>query len=89
MVAGCRALRPAALAAFDSKDYVNRLGLAARAQTPADIDQVMAPLGWRRSAWFGVPQAPRMPAGTDNFPEGRERRILPVLDDGISAPRLG
>ena len=161
MRAGLCADWPAALAAFDSKDYVNRLGLAARAQTPADIDQVMAPLGWRRSAWFGVrvftdhrdepapgpeqlapmlaaeleaggrdpyrtvaallhlvygrrpevpperglravlaqprllrggraaPQAPGIPAGTDSFPEGRERRILPVLDDGISAPRLG
>ena len=51
---GLRGDWAAALAAFDSKDYVNRLGLPARAHAPANIDQVMAPLGWRRSAWFGV-----------------------------------
>ncbi|MGO8884915.1 MAG: class I SAM-dependent methyltransferase [Streptosporangiaceae bacterium] len=45
---------PGALAAFDSKDYVNRLGLSARAHAPADIDLVMEPLGWQRTAWFGV-----------------------------------
>lgn len=44
----------AALAAFDSKDYVNRLGLAAHAHVPADIDRVMLPLGWQRHSWFGV-----------------------------------
>jgi S-adenosylmethionine-dependent methyltransferase len=44
----------AALAAFDSRDYVNRLGLAAHAHVPADIDRVMLPLGWQRHAWFGV-----------------------------------
>jgi S-adenosylmethionine-dependent methyltransferase len=44
----------AALRAFDSKDYVNRLGLAAHAHAPEDVDRAMAPLGWRRQAWFGV-----------------------------------
>ncbi len=45
---------PGALAAFDTAGYVNRLGLAARAHTPADIDAVLVPLGWRRTGWFGV-----------------------------------
>jgi SAM-dependent methyltransferase len=45
---------PAALSAFDSKDYVNRLGLPARAHAPADTDQVLGPLGWQRQEWFGV-----------------------------------
>ena len=40
--------------AFDSRDYVNRLGLAAHAHAPQDVDRVLAPLGWRRAAWFGV-----------------------------------
>jgi SAM-dependent methyltransferase len=51
---GLRGRWPAALAAFDSKDYVNRLGLAARAHAPADVDEVLAPLGWQRRKWFGV-----------------------------------
>ena len=45
---GLRGDWPAALAAFDSKDYVNRLGLLARAHAPADIDEVLGPLGWQR-----------------------------------------
>jgi len=55
------ALRPglagdgrAALAAFGGREYVNRLGLAARAHAPADLDAVLGPLGWRRTAWYGV-----------------------------------
>ena len=51
---GLRGDWPAALAAFDSKDYVNRLGLRARAHAPADIDEVLGPLGWQRQMWFGV-----------------------------------
>jgi S-adenosylmethionine-dependent methyltransferase len=43
-----------ALRAFDSKEYVNRLGIAARAHAPADVDLLLAPFGWRRRAWFGV-----------------------------------
>jgi len=43
-----------ALAAFGSRDYVNRLGLRVRAHAPEDIDIALAPLGWRRVAWFGV-----------------------------------
>ena len=55
------AVRPAllrdwagALAAFDTSDYVNRLGVAARAHTPADVAAVLEPLGWGGHAWFGV-----------------------------------
>ena len=55
------AVRPAllrdwagALAAFDTSDYVNRLGVAARAHTPADVAAVLEPLGWSGHAWFGV-----------------------------------
>jgi S-adenosylmethionine-dependent methyltransferase len=51
---GLRGNWPAALAAFDTKDYVNRLGLRARAHVPAEVDQVLAPLGWQRREWFGV-----------------------------------
>ena len=43
-----------AASAFDSKDYVNRLGLPAHAHTPQDVDRALQPLGWRRLAWFGV-----------------------------------
>ena len=45
---------PDALAAFDSLDYVNRLGLAARAHTPGQLDELFGPLGWHRHDWFGV-----------------------------------
>ena len=51
---GLRGRWPEALRAFGSKDYVNRLGLAAHAHTPQDVDRALEPLGWRRSAWFGV-----------------------------------
>jgi hypothetical protein len=37
-----------ALAAFDNRHYVNRLGLAARAHTPEDIDQGLIRHHWRR-----------------------------------------
>ncbi|MEP7025457.1 MAG: methyltransferase domain-containing protein, partial [Actinomycetota bacterium] len=51
---GLRGDWPAALRAFDSKDYVNRLGVAALALTPADLDQLLGPLGWQPAGWFGV-----------------------------------
>jgi S-adenosylmethionine-dependent methyltransferase len=51
---GLRGRWPEAMRAFDSKDYVNRLGLAARAHAPRDVDRVLGPMGWRRRAWFGV-----------------------------------
>jgi len=51
---GLRGRWPEAARAFDSKDYVNRLGLAAHAHTPQDVDRALQPLGWRRGAWFGV-----------------------------------
>ena len=37
-----------------SADAINRLGLAAHAHTPRDVDRALQPLGWRRTAWFGV-----------------------------------
>lgn len=54
MRAGLRGDAAGALAAFDRLDYVNRLGIAARAHTPAQLDGVLAPLGWRAERWFGV-----------------------------------
>jgi hypothetical protein len=51
---GLRGRWPEALRAFDSKDYVNRLGLPAHAHTPQDVDRALRPLGWQRSSWFGV-----------------------------------
>jgi SAM-dependent methyltransferase len=43
-----------ALGAFDTRDYTNRLGLPARAHTPAEVDDTLGPLGWRRDRWYGV-----------------------------------
>lgn len=43
-----------ARAASDFCRYVNRLGLTARAHTPADLDAALGPFGWRRERWFGV-----------------------------------
>jgi len=54
MRGGLRGQWAEALRAFDTKDYVNRLGLAAHAHAPQDVDRALEPLGWRRSAWFGV-----------------------------------
>jgi len=51
---GLRGDSAAALAAFDRLEYVNRLGIAARAHTPAGLDGTCAPLGWRPERWFGV-----------------------------------
>lgn len=51
---GLRGNWPAAVAAFDARDYVNRLGLPAHAHAPADVDAVLGPLGWQRRKWFGV-----------------------------------
>lgn len=51
---GLRGDWPAALRAFDSQDYVNRLGVAAHAHVPAELDLVLRPLGWTRRSWFGV-----------------------------------
>lgn len=43
-----------ALVAFDRPDYVNRLGLRARAHTPEALDAVVGAWGWRRDSWHGV-----------------------------------
>jgi S-adenosylmethionine-dependent methyltransferase len=51
---GLRGRWPEALAAFDSLDYVNRLGVPAHAHTPRQIDAQLEPLGWRRQRWYGV-----------------------------------
>ena len=51
---GLRGRWPEALAAFDSLDYVNRLGVPAHAHTPEGMDALTAPLGWRRRQWYGV-----------------------------------
>jgi S-adenosylmethionine-dependent methyltransferase len=42
------------LAAFDSHEYVNRLGLHARMHTPTELNSILAPLGWYLDRWFGV-----------------------------------
>jgi S-adenosylmethionine-dependent methyltransferase len=51
---GLRGDGAGALASFDSLEYVNRLGIAARAHTPEELDDELAPLGWRRHRWYGV-----------------------------------
>jgi hypothetical protein len=43
-----------ALAAFDSQEYVNRLGLNARMHTASELDSVLAPFEWHFDRWFGV-----------------------------------
>jgi len=43
-----------ALEAFDSLDYVNRLGVAAHAHTPSLLDELLGRLGWVRERWYGV-----------------------------------
>ena len=40
---GLRGRWPEAARAFDSKDYVNRLGLGAHAHTPQDVDRALHP----------------------------------------------
>jgi S-adenosylmethionine-dependent methyltransferase len=45
---------PAALSAFDTLEYTNRLGLTAHAHTPDIIDRAVAPFGWHRQRWYGV-----------------------------------
>ena len=51
---GLRGDWPDAMKAFDSKDYTNRLGLAAHGHTPQDLDAVLEPQGWRSLDWQGV-----------------------------------
>jgi SAM-dependent methyltransferase len=51
---GLRGRSREALAAFDSCDYVNRLGLPAHAHTPTDLDHVLRALGWVPKRWYGV-----------------------------------
>ena len=55
------AMRPGLLGAWAdvapalaATGYTNRLGITARAHTPAGLDEVCGPLGLRRTAWWGV-----------------------------------
>jgi SAM-dependent methyltransferase len=43
-----------AVRAFDRHEYINRLGLSARAHTPAELDQVLREWGWARAEWYGI-----------------------------------
>jgi SAM-dependent methyltransferase len=51
---GLRGNPTEALAAFDQRDYVNPLGLAAHIHTPDDLHTVLTPLGWQPREWYGV-----------------------------------
>lgn len=51
---GLRGDYPAALRAFDTRRYTNRLGLQAQAHTPDFIDHALRPFGWQRQRWYGV-----------------------------------
>lgn len=51
---GLRASWGGALDAFDSLAYVNRMGVAAHAHRPSDLEPVLAPLGWAPGRWYGV-----------------------------------
>lgn len=54
MRAGLRGCWSEASAAFDRRDYVNRLGLAAHTHTPQELDAATRSYGWQRDAWYGV-----------------------------------
>jgi len=60
-----------AVSAFDDLGYVNRLGLAARAHTPEDLDPILNGDGWQRHGWYGV----RV------FTDHREGEALPALKE--------
>jgi S-adenosylmethionine-dependent methyltransferase len=51
---GLRGDYPAALRAFGTYQYTNRLGLTAQAHTPEIIDRALRPFGWQRQRWYGV-----------------------------------
>ena len=51
---GLRGDYPAALRAFDTRQYTNRLGLRAQAHTPDVLDRALRPFGWQRRRWYGV-----------------------------------
>jgi S-adenosylmethionine-dependent methyltransferase len=51
---GLRGNTAATAAAFDRREYVNRLGLSAVSHTPRQLEALLAPLGWRQTGWFGV-----------------------------------
>jgi SAM-dependent methyltransferase len=51
---GLRGDFQAALRAFGTLQYTNRLGLTAHAHTPDIIDHAVAPFGWWRRRWYGV-----------------------------------
>jgi S-adenosylmethionine-dependent methyltransferase len=51
---GLRGDYPAALSAFDTLEYTNRLGRTAHAHTPDIIDSAVADFGWQRQRWYGV-----------------------------------
>ncbi|HKS51764.1 MAG TPA: methyltransferase domain-containing protein [Pseudonocardiaceae bacterium] len=51
---GLRGDYPAALSAFGTLEYTNRLGLTAHAHTPDIIDRALASFNWQRQRWYGV-----------------------------------
>lgn len=89
---GLRGRWPEALGAFDSLDYVNRLGVAARAHTPQLLDAALEPLGWQRERWFGVrvftdhrDGVPAGPADPGDPGDPGHRTELTELDGAIAA----
>jgi len=54
MRAGLRGRWSEASAAFDRRDYVNRLGLAAHTHTPRELDAATRGYGWKPAPWYGV-----------------------------------
>jgi SAM-dependent methyltransferase len=86
---GLRGDWPAACAAFDSREYTNRLGLRARAHTPAELDRALAPLGWRRERWFGVRVFTDHRAGAPPAGEELERLLAAEREAGRRDPYRG
>jgi len=67
------------IGAFDTRHYVNRLGVTARFHTLDDTDALLGPLGWTRDRWWGVR------VFTDHLDE--EAPQSPELDALVEAER--
>jgi SAM-dependent methyltransferase len=82
------ALRPAlrrdwkgALAAFDSRQYVNELGLLATADRIEDVEEYLARAGLEMVEWYGVRVLNDAIATDQAVPDGEELALLLDAED--------
>ncbi len=78
---GLRGQWAAALAAFDGPDYVNELGVAARADRLEDVEQDLAAAGLDLLAWYGVRVLNEAIPVAEQPPPGDELRLLLDAED--------